>query len=905
MRDRELRRWRAAVRERANHDWRELSAEVVDELATHLADLYASAIERGASDTDAQSLANEALNAASFLELSKRPRARRGSGVGLDVRLAIRQLRATPVVTAVAVLSLALGIGANTAIFSLVNSLVLRALPVKEPQRLAIVTDEGPSPTITWTFPIWQEIQGRGLFAGGFAWSGQRFDLASGGVSQFVDGIWTTAGIFDTLGVTPVLGRGFTADDDRRGGGEDGPVAVISYGFWQLRFGGAADAIGQRLTLERIPFTIVGILPPDFFGPDVGRRIDIAIPMGAEPLVRGAESTLEGRDYWWLSLMVRLRPDQSIADAAAALRGVQPQIRSATLPPEWPPRDVEEHYLRSKFTLEPAATGYSSLRVRYERPLLTIMIVVALVLLIACANIANLLLARANARRHEWSVRLALGASRWRLMRLLLIESLVLSAVGAGLGVLVARWSSQLLVDQLSTQTSTVFLDLSLDWRVLGFTTGIAVLTALFFGSAPAFRAAASAPMDAIKEQGRSGGAESGRLSVAHTLVVLQVALSVVLVVAAALFVRTFEKLASVDLGFDPAPVLVVTMNAQRAQIDPTQRMRVFERALEAVEAVPGVQSAALSLLTPVSGGVWANRLEVSGGVPLSEPQRSALRNQISPRFFQTVGQHFLAGRTFTDADREGAPPVAIVNEAFARRFLNGANPIGHTFHRVGPMNPGPDIEIVGVVADAVYRRLRDPVPPTAYSPAAQRRDGPPPAAFNLNVRTAGGTSSQVTRSIADAIGSVNRDLALSFRPLSDQVNASLTQERIVAMLSGFFGGLALLLAALGLYGVTSYAVSRRRTEIGIRMALGAPPESVIRLVLARVAVLVAIGVATGTAISVWSSQYVSSLLFGLQPTDPTALIGSIALLAAVSAVAGWLPARRASQIDPVAVLRE
>ena len=776
-------------------------------------------------------------------------------------------------------------------------------MPVKAPHQLAILTDDAPRATDSWTYPIWRDVHQRlDLFESGFAWDSQRVNLANGGVTEFADGIWTTAGMFDTLGVAPLVGRTFTEADDRSGGGADGPVAVISYAFWQRRFGGAADAIGRQLTLERIPFTIIGVMPPDFFGPDVGRRFDVALPIGMVTTVH-PERSLDQRDWWWLSIMVRLKDGVSVRQATDALRAVQPQVRLATLP-DWSPIDLKQ-YLEDRFTFVPAATGNSPLRERYERPLLTIMVVVVLVLLIACANIANLLLARATARRHEWSVRLALGASRWRLVRLLLTESLLLSAIGAGVGFLVARWASQLLVAQLSTQTNTVFLDLSVDWRVLAFTTGTIVITALLFGVAPAYRAAGVAPMEAIKEQGRSTGAGASRLSLANTLVVVQVALSVILVVAAALFLRTFTKLATLDLGFDHGRVLVVAMSAERAPIAPAQRMAVFERARQAVAALPGVQSTALSFVTPVSGHNWGNRLEVSGGVALTDSQRSALRNKVSAGFFETYGQRLIAGRAFTDRDRDGSPPVAVVNQAFARRFLNGANPIGHTLRRFPVRDDETSLEIVGVVGDAVYRRLRDPVPPTVYSSVAQSTDDLPTTEFNLNVRMASRSSALLTRSIADAIGSVDKDLALTFRPLSDQISASLTQERIVAMLAGFFGALALLLAGLGLYGVTSYAVSRRRTEIGIRMALGAAPAGVVRLVLSRVSMLVGLGVLIGAGISSWASQFVATLLYGLEPRDPVTLAGSVAVLAAVGAVAGWLPARRASRIDPAVVLRD
>ncbi|MCA1651821.1 MAG: ABC transporter permease [Acidobacteria bacterium] len=697
-------------------------------------------------------------------------------------------------------------------------------------------------------------------------------------------------------------GRTFTEADDRRGGGPDGPVAVISYGFWQRRFGGAADVIGRSLTVERVPFTIVGVTPPEFFGVDVGRTFDVAIPLGTEPLIRGKESSLDRRSNWWLNVMVRLKQDQSLTAAETTLRGVQPQIREATIPPDYRPQDKEQ-YLKEALSLVPAANGGSGLRQRYRMPLTTIMVVVSLVLLIACANIANLLLARATARRHELSVRVALGASRLRIARQLLAESLLLAGAGAAVGLVFALWGSRLLVRQLSTTTNNVFLDLSLDWRVLAFTAAVAITTAVLFGVAPALRGTRVQPNDALKAQGR-GVVGDGRLGLGNMLVVLQVALSLILLVAAGLFMRTFSSLANLDLGFESHPVLVASINAQRAQLEPAQRPELFRRVLEAASAVRGVSSAALSAVTPVSGSTWNNRIELPDGPELPERERITFINLLSSRWFATYGTPLIAGRDFAETDTAAAPPVAIVNETFAKKFANGRSPLGMRVRQPG-FGPRPTIDrqVVGYVKDAVYRSLREPVPPTMYLPYAQQPD--PPSFMSVSVRAAGGSPALLTRSLASSISGVNRDIAITFRPLADQVAASLTQERTVAILSLFFGGLALLLAALGLYGVTSYAVSRRRTEIGIRMALGAAPAGVIRMVLTRVAILVGIGVIIGSGISLWAARFVSTLLYGLEPNDPLTIAAASAVLGTIGALAGWLPARRAARIDPARVLRE
>ena len=818
-----------------------------------------------------------------------------------DFKDAFRTLKATPIVTLVAILSLALGIGANTAIFSILDSLMLRSLPVKAPDRLTVVgTDRGND---SWTYPIWEQIRDRSdLFDGVFAYSSTRFNLSRTAQTEYVDGFWGSGRVFDVLGVPAILGRTFTEADDRRGGGADGPVAVISYRYWQSKYDGAADVIGQTVTIERVPYTIVGVTPPQFFGIEVGRTFDIAIPFGTEPLIRGKESALDRRSNWWLSVVVRLKPGQSLDEGKAAMRGVQPQIREATIPQNFR-EDDKVKYLTEPFNLIPAASGNSYLRDRYRTALLTIMGVVALVLLIACANIANLLLARATARRHEMSVRLALGASRARLIRQLLTESLLLAACGAALAILFARWGASLLIRQLSTSTNTVFLDVGTNWRVLGFTALIAAATALVFGTAPAFRASGVTPNDALKERGRSVLGD-GRFGLGNALVIAQVALSLLLLVAAGLFVRTFSSLANLPLGFDSHPILVASVNATRAAASPDERVNLYARLREAAAQVPGVSSAAASAVTPVSGSTWQFAVERIDDRVLGEKDRGVYVNLVSPGWFQAYGTRFLGGRDFTDRDTKSAPHVVIVNEAFARKFTNGGNPIGHHFRQPDyPDRPAFDQEIVGYVQDAIYRSLRAPVPPTMYVPIAQQ--GEAPSGISISVRASAGSPALLTKSVAAAFSAVNPDITMTFRLLSEQVNNSLIQERVVAMMSGFFGALALLLAGLGLYGVTSYAVNRRRTELGIRMALGAAPAGVIGLVLRRVGILVATGVIVGGGISWVLARFVSTLLYGLDKHDPLTLAGAAVVLSVIGAVAGWLPARRASRIDPAQVLRE
>jgi putative ABC transport system permease protein len=834
-----------------------------------------------------------------------------------DLRLAVRSLGASPMSSWLAVLSLALGIGANTAIFSLIDGLLLRTLPVRDPASLVLVSDDSGPGIRSYPYDVWQQIHQRAeLFDGTLAWAPWEFGLTSRGEIQVVDGVWVSGSFFDVLGVVPWLGRTLSELDDRRDGGPNGPAAVISYGFWQRRFGGAADVIGRALTLDEIPFTVVGVTPPNFFGADVGRAFDVIIPLGTEPLVRGRESAIAGGGCCLgLTIIARLKAGEPAAAATVALRGVQPQIREATMPqnPRWRQQD-RDRYLRDAFTLVPGGTGNSRLRLRYARPLLTVMVVVALVLLIACANVANLLLARAVARRHELYVRLALGASRWRLVRQLFTESVVLAGVGAVPGVLLASWGSRLLVRQLSTQASShastgpVSIDLSIDVTVLAFAIAVTVLVTLLVGVAPAFRAVrAASGADVLRSQTWITPTDIGgaRVGAAGVILVAQVALSVVLVVAAGLFLRTFVSLERLPLGFDRDRVLMVNVVAERTHATPDQRPALFERARHAVRALPGVTDTAFSFITPVSGPTLLRPIDAADGVPSTLPERERMSavNLVSPSWFHTLGTSIVSGRDFTERDDASAPAVVIVNETFVRKLLHGTHPIGRTLS-IGIVGPNAaSVEVVGVVADAVYGSLREPVPPTMYLPLTQMRQTSL-SSLRLSVRVEQGSPLQLTRSIAAAIGDVDTDLAITFRPLGDEIEASMTQERVVAMLSGFFGVLAMLLAGLGLFAVASFAVSRRRREIGVRMALGASPAGVVRLVLARLALLVILGVAIGAGVSAWASQFVASLLFGLEPRDPATFVGAAGLLIVVGLLAGWLPAWRAVRVDPATVLR-
>jgi putative ABC transport system permease protein len=879
--------------------WRRRTAldhDLDRELRDHLDRRVRALIDTGVSASEARRVA--ALEIGGVEQVKEACRDVRGTrwahDIAQDVRHGARSLLKRPGLVVAATLSLGLGIGANAAIFSLVDAVLLRTLPVRDPDAIVMLRRNS-------TNPIWEQIQTRAaaLVDGAFAWSDDRFDLSRGGQTDHVDGLFVSGTFFEVLGVEPALGRLLTNADDRRGGGADGPAAVISHRFWQQRYHGDPSVVGRALMLDRVPVTIVGVVPARFLGPNIGQTFDVAVPIGlADRLRPGAsQSVLDGRSHWWLKVMFRLRAGQTIEAATAAVRSVQPAVRAATIPQRWSPDD-QAAYLTAPFELEPASTGRSELRTQYRQPLLVLMGMVGVVLLVACANVANLLLARGAARRHELSARLALGASQGRLVRQLLTESLLLVVPGTALGLALAVWGSQVLVTQLATSESSIALALPVDWRFLGFLAVLGLGTGLTFGLVPAWRARRINAADVVAHA--THGRVTRRGTVSGPLVVAQVALSLVLVVAASLFGRTFTALAARDLGFQPEGLLQVSLGIGRTPV--AHRRDVLARVHDAVAHVAGVQAAGVSAMEPLGGSFWTEGVDVPDGPPLPGTDRFTHVNAITPGWFATYDTPMVAGRDFSAADRPGAP-VAIVNTAFVRHFFGSRPALGQRV-RIGN---GPDrhdlVEVVGIVADAAYRELRGERPPTLYRPLAQVEEPFPVAAVTVRIGPAGAPGLQPA--LARAITGVDPTIALTYRSVEARLRDRLGESRVIALLSVFFGGLALLLAAIGLYGVTAYGVTERRREIGIRVTLGATAGVAQRLVLGRVGRLVATGIALGLGASQLLAPIVRTLLYELEPRDPTTLIGASCALLIVGLFAGWLPARRAARIDPARVLRE
>ncbi len=826
-----------------------------------------------------------------------------------DLKHGVRLLRNSPVFASVAVLSIALGIGANTAIFQMLNAVRLRALPVERPQELVEVqivktpggrTGSFVGPNAELTHPLWELIRSQQTtFSSMLAWGSASLNLSPGGEARPVLALWVNGDFFNVLGVRARLGRVFTSSDDRPGCGS--PGAVISDAFWQREYGGRLSVLGTKVLLTGHPFEIIGVTPPGFFGVEVGRRFDVAIPLCAEPITRGEETALDKRDFWWLAAIGRLKPGVVLAQADAEMRAISPALFKTTLPTSYAPDDAK-NYLAFQLGASPAASGVSALREMYVTPLYLLLAIALLVLLIACANLASLMLARATARDREMAIRLAIGASRGRVIRQMLAESLLIAAIGAAFGGWIAGALSRSLVAFLSTESNQLFVDLETDWRVLVFTGVLAVGTCLIFGLAPALRATRTPPADAMKTSGRGVTDGRERFGVRRGLVVVQVGLSLVLVFGALLFVRTFRNLASLDAGFRPANILVAVLDLRRVTLSAERRRATYEEILDRIRAMPSVTSASQASIVPIAGPIWNDNVT---GDALNGPGKKVLANfnRISRGYFNTTGTPFVMGRDFDDHDSIGSPKVAIVNEMFVQKVVERPNPIGQTFWlEERPGEPRVSYQIVGVVGNTKYHELREDFSPIAYIPSSQDSD---PWLFSSMLIKSDGPLEDLTSRVSGAVGLVNSGIAIVFQSYPAQLQQSLMRERLMATLAGFFGGLAALLATIGLYGVISYMVTRRRNEIGIRMALGASRSNVVRLIMSEAATLLGVGVTVGVLLALAVGRAATTLLFGVEASDLTTFVLSGLILIATGALASYLPALRAASIQPTSALRQ
>jgi predicted permease len=864
-----------------------------------------------------------------------------------DVRYGLRMLVKSPGFTAVVVVSLALGIGANTAIFSLIDAVMLKMLPVRDPEQLTLLNwaaqgspgvmpangiihsltgnmDQDKTGRFTsrsFSYPTFEQIHDRNdVFSRVFAFADpDRVNLNVNGQPRWAEAELVSGDYFSGLGLAAVAGRRITEADDQAGAA---PVAMISYGCWERQFGREASVVGKAIAINNVPFTIIGVTPPEFFGLQPGRSLDLWLPLHTQPQVepswaQGGHSKFIANDDWWVVIMGRLKPGVSEQQAGAELEvafqqsmAAQEEAARKTSPPQKPSDDETPAGAQGLPHLEltPASKGLDYLRWEFSKPLFILMAVVGLVLLIACANVANLLLARATVRQKEIAVRLAIGAGRRRLVRQLLTESVLLAALGGVVGLALAYWATSLLVAFMSSGREPVALSVHPDLRVLGFNAAVSLFTGVLFGLAPAFRGTRLDLTPALKESAGGGslGAHRGaRSRLGKALVIAQVAASLLLLVGAGLFVRTLQNLETLNVGFNRYNILLFG-------IDPTQngykgeRLASFYQELQRrLEALPGVRSVSASNHTLIGGGVSIGGISIQGYAGKQpETGRGASAgvhfNSVGPGFFETMGIPLVLGRTIGSEDTPAAPKVAVINESLARSYFADSNPIGRRIG--GDEKTSGDIEIVGVVGDARYADLRRGVPPTIYFPYLQGTEQLGPMHFE--VRTAGDPTDIVT-SVRRVVQSLGQNLPLfEVKTQVEQIDQTLFQERLFAKLSSFFGLLALVLACVGLYGIMSYAVAGRTYEIGIRMALGAERDNILGMVMRETLIMVALGVAIGIPAALAATRLISSMLYDLKPNDPLTITVSASVMIAVAAFAGYLPARRASRVDPMVALR-
>jgi predicted permease len=833
-----------------------------------------------------------------------------------DIRYGLRMLFKAPGFTAVAVLTLALGIGANTAIFSLINAVMLKSLPVKDPQQLVLFQwddNKWPPPfgqtgwdsKYSFSYPTFQEFRAHNeTLSTVFAWvplgfNDQNTTVGINGEPTLANGEMVTGEYFSGLGVTPLLGRSINEADENPGASR---VAVISYAYWTSRFAQNASIIGKNVTLNGIPFTIVGVTPPAFYGVQVGTEPDLWIPFDDKPNMRpwstqpggGGTSVFTARNWLCLNLIGRLKPGVTKAQAQGSLDALFNRLVTADWHPDKP--DQVPHLM-----LAAATQGLPQLQEGTAQPLYILMAAVGLVLLIACANVATLLLARATARKKEISVRLAIGASRSRLIRQLLTESVLMSVLGGALGLVFAYWGTRALVALMSSSSSPMILDTAADSKVLLFTLAASVLTGILFGLAPAFRVTRVNLASAMKDSAANISDVRDKHRLGKSLIVLQVAVSLVLMIGAGLFVRTLVNFENRNFGFNQQNLLSFALDPTRAGYHDARLANLYTQLLDRVQALPGVKAATLMEYAPFDG--WSNNGTVYVEGAVKKPENPMLRSQrIGPDFFSTMGIPIILGRSINRTDIASSPMVAVVDETFVQRFCPGQNPIGRHFSRGSKFDPKDSIEIVGVAKPAELTDVHSDLRPKAYYGYAQDPKYLDMMFFQVRAQ---GPPSAVISELRDTVHQADPALPLiDLKTQTEETSDALSQERLFARLTTVFGLLALLLAMIGLYGTMAYSVTRKTHEIGIRMALGAKPADVLRMVIRQGITLTLMGVAIGVFAALGVTRLISSMIFGVTPYDPLTFIAVAVVLLAVAFLACYIPARRAMLVDPMVALR-
>jgi predicted permease len=814
---------------------------------------------------------------------------RTGAGLQMlwyDVKYGVRLLGRAPAFACAAMVSVALGIGANSAMFGLVNAIQLSDLPIRHPEELAAIRLDGPrccrhtGRNRQVSVPLWREIERhQQAFSGLFAFADTRFNLAPHGEVRYVEGLYVSGDFFPVLGILPALGRPLTRDDDRPGCAN--APAVISHALWQSDFGGSPDVLARTIRLRTSEHPIAGVMPPQFLGVEIGRRFEVALPLCASGFGRA--------DHWWLAVMGRLKPGSTVAQAGAQLSALGPRLLQAAVPDNYDAEQAKQ-FVTLKFSVHPARAGISPLREQYQEPLSLLWAIAGLVLVAACANVASLSLVRSTTREHEFALRRALGASTLRLVRQLLVEGTLVAVAGAAAGVVLAHIAQRGILSLLSTSTDPIVLDLGLDWRVLGFTVLMIGTTTLALALAPALQ---------ITRGGQvAGGARSTarreRVAAREILVAVQVAMSVVLVSGALLFSLTARNLLAADRGFGAKDLLFAHVFLTDADHAPETRAKFRRELISRFAGIPGIAGAAYASTPPLGGSAWGTVVSVPSAAGIAKAE--AIRNEVSAGYFAVMQMPILAGRDFAGSDTPSSPRVAVINETFAARFFSEGGALGRPF-----IDADQSYEIVGIVRDSKQYTLREAFRPIAYTAASQAAQ--PGTTMRFVIRPDIGMTaamSGVRRVVADSSPSAS----VRFATLTDVVAGSAQSERLMAGLAGFFGVVAMVVAAVGLYGVVSYTAASRRREIGIRLALGARVSDVLRAVLGRVAVVVGAGLVAGVLLTIPAAAVANSLLYDVRLGDPAVVSLILSIMVGSVLVASWLPARRALGTDPVIALK-